>query len=813
MNAAGPEPDREQIERFVRFAFAEAPDGSFVALRSFYDDRPAGNEPPFASKYVRLNGNGLGVLVDEAHRMALAAAQCSRPVNFCPSLATYTKPGTAKAADLAAGLTLTVECDERAEAAKRTLSAIIGPPTMTVASGGEWTDPETGEIQPKLHLHWTLRAAAVTLDDQRALRRIRALSCDLVGADGTSKATVHPIRWPGTVHRKDKASPRLCRIVEVSENRLDLHEALAELEGLEALRDSVEAEDRRDSANGAAGRPLANTLLAGCAARIPNNGVDWAEWNRLAMAFWRASEGSDDGFAAFDAWSAKSAKHDPVSTKGRWQHFSTSPPDKIGVGTLVYLARQADANFMCRRPEPREHGQPRVVSEEEQALAPFYAAVAELNERYFVVDLGGAVTIATFHRDQERGRDRLVLLKRGDFTLKFGARHYLVGWNKQTEKEIWKPLGEAWLENPRRRSFDQVTMSTDRNLPPDTLNLWRNYGCEANPGGWPTIGDHLRTIICKGNERDFKYLEGLLARWVQRPVSCGEVAFVMRGKKGAGKGAVAHLMCRIFKHHAMTTANARDILGNFNAHLMDLCLLFLDEAFWAGDKQAEGRLQALITEPDQRIEPKGVNVFSVPNRLKIIMATNNDWVVPASGDERRYFVVNVSDAKLDDTEYFNKLFAAIDGAEAEAFLYHLLNLDLTSFNHRAVPHTDALNEQKLISGDSVQKWWASCLYAGSILGHETLTTWPYSPVLKPDLHAAYVAHCMDHGDRYPLIINLFAQRLYELAPSTKIKRAPADHDPQRRRCFALQSLEKCRADFQTVMRINVHDWDDGDEKT
>ena len=32
------------------------------------------------------------------------------------------------------------------------------------------------------------------------------------------------------------------------------------------------------------------------------------------------------------------------------------------------------------------------------------------------------------------------------------------------------------------------------------------------------------------------------------------------------------------------------------------------------------------------IEPKGVDPFPMPNRLKILMASNNDWVVPASAD-------------------------------------------------------------------------------------------------------------------------------------------------------------------------------------
>ena len=46
------------------------------------------------------------------------------------------------------------------------------------------------------------------------------------------------------------------------------------------------------------------------------------------------------GAKAFAEWSAKSAKNDPAATEARWQHYRTSPPTKVGFGTLVYLARQ-----------------------------------------------------------------------------------------------------------------------------------------------------------------------------------------------------------------------------------------------------------------------------------------------------------------------------------------------------------------------------------------------------------------------------------------------------------------------------------------
>ena len=40
---------------------------------------------------------------------------------------------------------------------------------------------------------------------------------------------------------------------------------------------------------------------------------------------------------------------------------------------------------------------------------------------------------------------------------------------------------------------------------------------------------------------------------------------------------------------------------------------------------------------------------------------------------------------------------------------------LSDFDHRHAPHTDALNRQKLVGGDSLTKFWLDCLTHGEIV--------------------------------------------------------------------------------------------------
>jgi hypothetical protein len=78
-----------------------------------------------------------------------------------------------------------------------------------------------------------------------------------------------------------------------------------------------------------------------CAA-IPNNCCSWEEWNKIGMAIYAESGGSEEGRIAFDDFSSRCpTKYDPHAVEERWRNYRRSPPSRIGLGTLVHLARQA----------------------------------------------------------------------------------------------------------------------------------------------------------------------------------------------------------------------------------------------------------------------------------------------------------------------------------------------------------------------------------------------------------------------------------------------------------------------------------------
>jgi putative DNA primase/helicase len=89
-------------------------------------------------------------------------------------------------------------------------------------------------------------------------------------------------------------------------------------------------------------------LIAAALVAIPNDDVGWDDWKKIALATWRATAGSEEGFEAFDKWSQKSRKHNAGTTRKTWQDIGRSPPTRIGAGTIFFLADQADPDWRER---------------------------------------------------------------------------------------------------------------------------------------------------------------------------------------------------------------------------------------------------------------------------------------------------------------------------------------------------------------------------------------------------------------------------------------------------------------------------------
>jgi hypothetical protein len=268
-------------------------------------------------------------------------------------------------------------------------------------------------------------------------------------------------------------------------------------------------------------------------------------------------------------------------------------------------------------------------------------ALDAMNDRHAIIDnFGGKTVIAGWEPSQiDPARMVVVFQNKESFLLRYSNRYAIIDVSdgRGGTRQSSMPLGQWWLSHRRRRQYRGVTfLPAGPNVVNDCLNLWRGWGVEPKAGDWSLIREHIELVLAGGNQEFADYIIRWIAWSIQNPAAQAEVALVLIGAKGAGKGTLVRCLQRIFGAHAFQVTSREEVIGKFNGHLQDCILFIADEAYWGGDKRCVGRLQGMITEPKLPIERKGVDVFEVRNFLHIVMLAEPGWVIPAGRYERRY---------------------------------------------------------------------------------------------------------------------------------------------------------------------------------
>lgn len=267
----------------------------------------------------------------------------------------------------------------------------------------------------------------------------------------------------------------------------------------------------------------------------------------------------------------------------------------------------------------------------------------------------------------------------------------------------------VWNNSPDRREVAEVRFDPAGSLATPSgqpiLNLWQGFNRKARRGKCKRMLRHLRDVVCSGNREHFRYLLAWMAHLVQRPWEAPGVVVVLRSAaEGTGKSTVGVWLAKMLGERALVMAEPTQLLSKFNAHLETRCLVVLNELHWAGDKAAESKFKSIATDPYLTVERKHGGVYSVPNILHIMAATNAEWAVPAGYGARRWFVLDVNQRRMGDHAYFGALHREADNGGVEALMYILQRFKLDRVNLHAVPVTEALREQQERSLSLEAQW-------------------------------------------------------------------------------------------------------------
>jgi hypothetical protein len=414
-----------------------------------------------------------------------------------------------------------------------------------------------------------------------------------------------------------------------------------------------------------------------------------------------------------------------------------------------------------------------------------------LNNRHAIVPIGGRILILN--------RDYDPVLKKNYFT--FSGRHdFELRYCNRTVYRRGEPkgIGEVWVNHPDRAQYEGIQFQ-----PGDEsngfLNLWQGWGVEPNRGSCDRFLEFIGETICAGDDALFEYILKWCAHLVQRPQELPETALVLRGKEGAGKNRFASVLGQIVggEHYLLLTSMGQ-VSGRFSGHLANALLVFCNEAVWGGDKSAQGVLKSMITDEVQPVEYKGRDITMVANFKRLLMASNEDWVVPRGANDRHYVIVDVDDGRIGDFAYWRALHEEIDNGGAAAFMRHLLDVDITGWHPRVKPpHIMERGwDLKIRGGGSVVQWWFDVLDRGWI-GHDE-DIWPIENILTETVQDSYIAWATKHKVSHIESKTVLGAQLAKWGIESRQLRVGGS---KRKRFYILQALEDARESFSVAFGI------------
>jgi hypothetical protein len=444
---------------------------------------------------------------------------------------------------------------------------------------------------------------------------------------------------------------------------------------------------------------------------------------------------------------------------------------------------------------PSEAGVPRRADLDE--------AIADLNAEYAYVRMKGNIVIL-----KEGAKDGIEYLLPQTFR-GWHANDLVRVFRENTKGESvesYTPVADVWLRHPQRRQYAGVDFAPAGQAYAGYYNLWTGWGVaaldislEEAQKRCALFLDHVHKIVCGGDNDHYRYVMAWMADIVQNPATLKGVALILRGKKGTGKSKVFDILRKVIgMRHTITVAHGRQLTGNFNSHHAGKLLIVAEESFWSGDRAAEGPLKNMITSETALIELKGKDCFEVPSFIRVGMITNNDWAVPASEDERRYAVFDVSDARKDDYDYFAAIDAEMANGGLGALFTVLQKFDLSVINLRKIPETSGLRKQRAHSLEPHDQFVLDMIH-GLAVGGTTLGEAPEKNLFaKQDLFQAYVRHSNAQGKTHLLSFDQFCGKFAKATGGKTIR--PSGIQPRK---FSLWTLAAVREHFSTYAKVDI----------
>ena len=402
------------------------------------------------------------------------------------------------------------------------------------------------------------------------------------------------------------------------------------------------------------------TLLEKIVMNITND-CDWDKWYKIAQAIFN-ERGSEELFLK---WSRTSAKHNEREAIAQWKSLKLSEDTKLTSASLWYwssLNKESHEQIILEYCSPDDYQHQKIMFEKEHFKLK--------NPPCYIRQYNGQIQY----------------LKEGDLGLMYA--------NKFCKGELFV---HKWKSDQSIRTYEEIVFKPKQEIPQDYFNIFTDFKCQAVEGNIDTMKE-LFWLLSGESEEVQEYLESYFAHLIQKPYEKPGVAIVFyTSKQGAGKDTPLDFIGKLIgSEYFFNTEDAENnVFGRFTIHLQKTLLLKMEEVEFETNKKNESALLSLITAEKRSFEGKGKEPVTLNDYKRIVMTTNKSTPVNIPESDRRFVLINSSERRVGDFEFWEKVYKDLDKPEtAQAFMYYLLNKDISNFRVRSRPTTDFYKEVK-----------------------------------------------------------------------------------------------------------------------
>ena len=438
--------------------------------------------------------------------------------------------------------------------------------------------------------------------------------------------------------------------------------------------------------------------------------------------------------------------------------------------------------------------------EEEQAL--------EIMKDYAVLNNHGSIKII------DTTKQGLTISSMGELKTLFANQELLCLDKVSGKMKMVNPV-DIWMKSKKRKEFYGTKFNPSSSTNDESYNLFKGFNHEAKDLGDITLfKSFVREVLCSGEELMFNIVWTFLAQMVQDPTRKMGTALVLLSAKGTGKSSFLHVLGKLLEGYFMQTAENKRLLGEFNNHLSSTLLFYANELTFTDNKRVVSKLKNVITETSFTYELKGGATYTDPNYTRIIIDSNEDTVVVQTADERRFIYPVISESKIGDTEYFNKLYTSFE----EDGFYESLMHDLMNFNYsdwekylKTPPKNEVTQEQMLESFSNIDSWWLYCLeesripHANYTVAHDGTLS-----ITHDEMYKSIKKYTLENGARMNgmtmlVFIDNFKKHILKDLDMNIVHRPNGEGIRPRYRIYA--PLNKQVEHFKKIKHLNSIDYD------